>query len=190
MISTNITKLAACAMAVGLLTTASLSAFAAEDTSNQQATENKPAIERPAGINGKGKGLSWNSLTEEQQAEKLAAAKEHLAQQLTDGTITQEQYDQCIAAIENGELPKLGMKGNKADLANLTDEQKAEMQTKMKERLAQQLADGSITQEQYDQCITSIDNGELPMKHGRGGKWHGSDTETTADTTAPATANT
>ena len=51
----------------------------------------------------------------------------------------------------------------------LTDEQKVEMQSKMKDRLAQDLADGKITQEQYDAII----NGEIPPMgngHGRGGK--------------------
>ena len=42
-------------------------------------------------------------LTEEQIAERLESRRERLEQRLADGRITQEEYDERIAAIESGE---------------------------------------------------------------------------------------
>ena len=125
-----------------------------------------------------------SGLTDEQKSEMEAKRiemqedmKARLAQDLADGKITQEQYDERIAAIENGEMP--GMRGGRSgfcgEMPELTDEQKAEMEAKkagmleeMKTRLAQELADGKITQEQYDERIAAVENGKM---HGmRGGK--------------------
>ncbi|MEA4832087.1 MAG: hypothetical protein VB118_05670 [Oscillospiraceae bacterium] len=111
-------------------------------------------------------GIAKSELTDEQKAEMIAKAKERLAQSLADGKITQEQYDKAITAIDNGKLPFLG-KGGFFGIAKseLTDEQKADIIAKAKERLAQSLADGKITQEQYDKAIAAIDNGKLPMQN-------------------------
>lgn len=43
----------------------------------------------------------------------------------------------------------------------MTEEQKAEMQSKMEERLAQALADGKITQEQYDSILDGTCEGKM-----------------------------
>ena len=48
----------------------------------------------------------------------------------------------------------------------LTEEQIAERAENARERLAQRLADGKITQEEYDEKITALENGEFPL-HGR-----------------------
>ena len=58
----------------------------------------------------------------------------------------------------NGERPAFD--GKKVEL---TDEQKAEMTAKMQEKLAQKLADGEITQEQYDEIIAAIQDGKMPV---------------------------
>lgn len=55
-----------------------------------------------------------------------------------------------------------GLKG-----PTLTDEQKAEMIAQCQSRIAQDLADGKITQEQADQMNTDLENGQMP-KGGRG----------------------
>ena len=46
----------------------------------------------------------------------------------------------------------------------LTEQQKTDMQAKMNERLEQALADGTITQEQYDAMIDALQNGEWPNR--------------------------
>lgn len=52
----------------------------------------------------------------------------------------------------------------------LTEDQKAQLLADAKTRLAQDLADGKITQEQYDSRLASIESGEMPFgKGGRGG---------------------
>jgi hypothetical protein len=50
-----------------------------------------------------------------------------------------------------------------------------EMKTKFEARLAQKLADGKITQEQYDAAIAKIENGECPMMGKRGDMHKGYD---------------
>jgi len=81
------------------------------------------------------------AMTAAQKAERQAKMEEHRA---------------------NGEKPKHDRA--KGERPELTDEQKAEMKAKMEERLAKALADGKITQEQYDAMI----NGEMPMRGERG----------------------
>lgn len=50
----------------------------------------------------------------------------------------------------------------------VTEEQRAEIENNMKERLQEQLKDGYITQEQYDQAISDIAEGNRPMYLGGG----------------------
>jgi len=58
---------------------------------------------------GRDRGTSRIELTEEQIAERIAERieirRERLEQRLADGSITQEYYDEKIAAIESGEYP-------------------------------------------------------------------------------------
>jgi|GEM_PF-4970885 len=56
----------------------------------------------------------------------------------------------------------------------LTEEQKTEHAAKMKEHLAKQLADGNITQAQYDEIIKAMENGTMSVKI-RQGKPHEGD---------------
>jgi len=79
-------------------------------------------------------------LTEEQIAERVENARERLAQKLADGTITQEEYDERLAAIESGECSVLDRnrdRGNRRGSRDgdtsphrsergMTDEQKAD----------------------------------------------------------------
>ena len=112
-------------------------------------------------------------LTEEERAERAAARREHLEQRLeqrlADGSITQEEYDEYMAAIESGEYPARGggkgkSKDRDSERTPLTEEQIAERIDKMRDKLAQDLADGKITQEQYDEKIEALDNGEFPSR--------------------------
>ncbi|MDD2233864.1 MAG: hypothetical protein PHZ11_02230 [Desulfitobacteriaceae bacterium] len=117
-------------------------------------------------------------LTDEQKAEKVAEMKEKLAQNLADGKIIQEQYDEMIAAFENGDFSKFGgMRGDRSGFGGkkteLTDEQKAEMEAKMKEQLVQALADSKITQEKYDEMIVALEKGETFMFGGMRGDKQG-----------------
>ena len=121
-------------------------------------------------------------LTDEQKSEMEANKTEmqeemraRMAQEFADGKITQEQYDEWITAIENGEMRGIrgGRLGFKGEMPELTDEQKAEMeakraemQTELKARLAQELADGKITLEQYDERISAIEKGDIGCMRG------------------------
>ena len=55
---------------------------------------------------------------------------------------------------EGKEMPKF-------EMPELTDEQKAEMKAKFLEMLNKRLEQGKITQEQYDEMLTAIENGEM-----------------------------
>ncbi len=118
-------------------------------------------------------GQPGKELTDEEKAEMTAKMQERLKQQLADGKITQAQYDEMMKAIENGEMPRV-MRGQPGK--ELTDEEKTEMTAKMQERLKQQMADGKITQAQYDEMMKAIESGEMPrmMRHGfgQGGQRH------------------
>jgi uncharacterized membrane protein len=125
-------------------------------------------------------------LTEEQKAEMQSKMKERFAQLLADGKITQEQYDQAMSDIAEGKTPEMpGRDRDESGEKNrpeMTEEQKAEMQSKMKEKLAQLLADGNITQEQYDQALNDIAEGKNPEISGIGrGGFHGNKTEDTTE---------
>ena len=118
-------------------------------------------------------------LTEEQKAQMKAKmqekAKDSLAEQLEEGTITKEQYDEKLSQIESGEFEfarhKKGRGKGFGHCKELTEEQKATMQEKAKEALAKQLEEGKITKEQYDEKLSQIESGEFefpPHKKGRG----------------------
>ncbi|MGO3019266.1 MAG: hypothetical protein ACTIH2_08980, partial [Anaerococcus sp.] len=88
---------------------------------------------------------------------------------------TQQYYDQAISDIEEGNRPMYFGRGHSGfdniEKSELTEEEKSEMEEYMKERLSQQLNEGYITQEYYDQAISDIEEGNRPMYFGRG---HGS----------------
>jgi len=56
-------------------------------------------------------------LTEEQLAERVERVRERLERRLTDGEITQEEYDERVAALESGEwMPtERGGRGRRTD---------------------------------------------------------------------------
>lgn len=53
------------------------------------------------------KSKEKKELTDEQKAEMLEKAKTRLASQLEEGKITQEKYDEAMASIEAGKMPKM-----------------------------------------------------------------------------------
>ena len=128
-------------------------------------------------------------LTEEQIAERAAIHRERLEQRLADGRITQEEFDERIAAIESGEYTARSRSGGRsrdrnAEREPLTEEQIAERTEKMRERLAQALADEKITQEEYNEKIEALENGELRgLGRSRGNKSEGENRENQATTT-------
>jgi len=109
-------------------------------------------------------------LTEEQIAERMENRRERLQQRLVDGSITQEEYDSRIAAIESGERVSSGRSRSadgedrgerRTERTPLTEEQIAERTEKLREKLAQELAAGNITQAEYDEKIIAVENGEF-----------------------------
>lgn len=58
-------------------------------------------------------------------------------------------------------------KGKPIERNPLTEEQKIKFVADVKARLAQDLADGKITQKKYDEMIKAIENGEMPF-NGKG----------------------
>ncbi|RME63104.1 MAG: hypothetical protein D6790_05270 [Caldilineae bacterium] len=132
------------------------------------------------------------------QAVMLEQAQEKLAQAVADGKLTQEEADQILERIQNGERPgpfgpRRGHPGQEAlaealgmtseelhealrsgqtleeiaaeqgvDLDAVKKQIKADMLTQAQEKLAQAVADGKLTQEQADQILERIQNGEGP----------------------------
>ncbi len=77
------------------------------------------------------------------------------------------------AAISEEATNRRSMKKGKTargimERPELTEDQKAEMTENMKERMDEQLKDGNITQEQYDQALSNIEEGKRPMNLGHG----------------------
>lgn len=117
-----------------------------------------------------GKGRR-GSLSETDKAAMLEQMKTHLAEELEEGDITQDQYDSALAKIEAGEMPGIGMgmgMWGDDERGALTEEELAEKLEEMKARLAEKLADGDITQEQYDAALAKIEAGEMPGRGLRG----------------------
>ena len=178
----NTTKAFAVVTAVAL-SLGSISAFAA-DTDETVKRGNRPAfsmnLEAKAGeFKPMGKGFGKmngqipekTELTEEEKAQMLEDMKAKLAEKLEEGKITQEQYDEKIAAIESGDFKPMGrgfdkMNGQPSEKPELTEEEKVQMLEDMKAKLAEKLEEGKITQEQYDERIAAIESGDFkPMNN-------------------------
>lgn len=91
--------------------------------------------------------------------------EEALSEKLESGKISQEKYDEIIAAIEAGEFRSawgnIAMRGKRGNAVELTEEQKAELSARRAEMLDEKLAAGEITQEQYDEIIAAIESGDF-----------------------------
>ncbi|RME62337.1 MAG: hypothetical protein D6790_06510 [Caldilineae bacterium] len=135
------------------------------------------------------------------QAVMLEQAQEKLAQAVADGKLTQEEADQILERIQNGEQPgpfgphrghaggpgqdalaeALGMTPEElhdalrsgqtleeiaaekgVDLEAVQEQIKADMLAQAQEKLAQAVADGKLTQEEADQILERMQNGEGP----------------------------
>jgi|GEM_PF-4335494 len=69
----------------------------------------------------------WNILTDDQKTQLANEAEEKLGQGLADGTITQEQYDKVLEAIDKGEMSFLG-KFRRGSHSGMKVERKAAME--------------------------------------------------------------
>ena len=116
---------------------------------------------------GRGK-REMPELTDEQKAEMKEKLKSELLEKLENGKITQEEYDKKAEDIESGKFAPLSR--GKREIPELTDEQKAEMKEKFKSELLEKLENGEITQEEYDESISAIENGTYKPKHAPGGR--------------------
>ncbi len=112
-------------------------------------------------------------LTDEQKALVVSKFSACLDELVAEGEITAEQKNAIAEAIEKGGKSNKGRKNDKVDderkMPEMTEEKKAEMLEKQKERLAKQLEKGEITQEQYDEYMEKTENGEFePRGMGKG----------------------
>ncbi len=166
------------AAAVAALSLSCVSAFAmgersnaGQETAQTNVEEKKADRSKPECKGGKDKAEK-PELTEEEKAARAEKAKARLAEKLAEGKITQEEYDEKLAKIEAGDF-KPDFKGgrDKADKPELTEEEKAARAEKAKAKLAEKLAEGKITQEEYDEALAKIESGDFKPDH-RGGKGH------------------
>ena len=106
----------------------------AGELTHEQYNEIIAAIESRDFRGAWGKGAmrgNASKLTEEQKAELLTKRDEMLAEKLESGEITQEQYDEIVAAIGSGEFDGHGR--NLGKLGELAEEHKAELAEKWSE---------------------------------------------------------
>lgn len=120
------------------------------------------------GMNNKGMRIEKTERFEmtEEKAAKIEELKADLAAKLEAGKITQEEYDEAIAKIEAGDFMRgdkdgRGMKGEKPEKAEMTEEEKAAKIEELKADLAAKLEAGEITQEEYDVKLAKIESGEF-----------------------------
>lgn len=173
-------RIAAIISAAAIMLTMGVTAFAA-DTAADSKDNGKTAI--------------WSILTDEQKAQLASDVKAKLAQELADGKITQAQYDERIAAIDNDDMP-FGKRGGarneeqsaareamKAKWDALTDAQRAEIYSLYDEKVAidskiidKYLEFGVIDADTAATMKQNLDtqksdmrtNGRMPMAGGRG----------------------
>lgn len=116
-------------------------------------------------------------LTEQEKTAQLETYKAVLEAQLKSGKITQEQYDQMLAKRQSGTFgPQFGNREstkpqwNRGEKKELTEEEKAARIEEQKAALAAKLAEGKLTQEQYDNMLAKIQAGDFGSRfHGWGG---------------------
>jgi beta-N-acetylglucosaminidase len=151
-----------CAMAIVMST----SGFVLADTTQKGAKATNSIVQS----NQKAKKMQ---LTDEQKADLLAKYKEKLATQVTNGKITQAEADKLYAAAEAGDFMSgfgRGPKDEKKEKPELTEEQKANLLAKYKERLATQVTEGKITQAEADKLYAAAEAGEFSNAFGHGPK--------------------
>ena len=155
--------------AVAALTLSCVSAFAKSDKSKagQETASTQVTVEEKKAERGRAKRPE---LTEEEKAAKAEKMKAKLAEKLAEGKITQEEYDAALARIESGDFKPDRRGGrDKADKPELTEEEKAARAEKAKAKLAEKLAEGKITQEEYDEALAKIESGDFKPDR-KGGK--------------------
>ena len=121
------------------------------------------------GMNDKGlriEKLEKVEMTDEEKSAIIEELKTDLATKLEAGEITQEEYDEAIAKIEAGDFMRgnkngRGMKGEKPEKVEMTDEEKVAIIEELKTDLAAKLEAGEITQEEYDEKLSKIESGDF-----------------------------
>ena len=110
-------------------------------------------------------------LTDEQKSEMRQKLAAKLAEDVKAGKITQEEADQRLKDFDEGKpmFERGSRPDGKAGCAKapeMTEEQKAEMKQKFADKLALNVADGIITQEEADKKLKAFDDGSLMFKQG------------------------
>lgn len=105
---------------------------------------------------------------EEEKTEMLEKHKEKLTEKLEAGEITTEEYDKAILAIENGTYKPERNMAEKPAMPEFTEEEKAARLEVLKAELADELESGKISQEDYDEALSSIEAGEFMPPKGDG----------------------
>lgn len=159
--------IAAIALAAAVTSSGSVPALAAEAAAPSQKSE-RPAIPVNAGTGkadlklGEGRnviGRKGAEMTEEEKAARIEKRKATLAEKLAAGEITQEKYDEMAADLEAGKFApgKRDFNGK----AKVPGEGKAGQPGNFKEKLAEKLAAGKITQEKYDEMVAKMESGNF-----------------------------
>ena len=104
---------------------------------------------------------------------KSGAGQETAASQVT---VEDKKADRVKPECKGGK--------DKADKPELTEEEKAAKAEKMKAKLAEKLAEGKITQEEYDAALARIEAGDLKHGHGKGHSKHRPHDKAESETTA------
>lgn len=105
-------------------------------------------------------------LTEEEKEDILEKAKEKLDNDVDEGKMTREEADERLADIEK-RLEDGTLFQSHRPKKELTEEEKQERIEKAKERIAQLVEEGKMTQEEADEKIVDIEDGKF-MMHGKG----------------------
>ena len=140
-----------------------------------------------------GRGMRMSEMTEEEKAERAASMDEKLSEKLASGEITQEQYNAIMSGdfslmfgklfdrMKNAEdipfeVPEdfewtggggFGRFGGSSEMPELSEEDAEARRAQIEEVLSEKLANGEITQKQYD-AIMSGDFSSF-TKDGTGG---------------------
>ena len=103
----------------------------------------------------------------------------HLSKIITAATVAALTLG-CVSAFAMGDKPNAGQEVTQTNVEEkntdrrkpeLTEEEKAARVEKAKAKLAEKLAEGKITQEEYDEALAKIESGDFKPDH-RGGKGH------------------
>jgi len=100
--------------------------------------------------------------TQEEKQKFLGKLKEDLDKKVSEGKITKEQADKIYENAQNGKFP--AFKGFKKPnfKKELTEEEKQQFLSKLKDCLDKKVSEGKITQEEADKIYENAQNGKFP----------------------------